>query len=171
MIFNVKIGKDLVLKNSVFHNRTALTEIIGCLCIFSFTVFIVNEYVISVAKLRICAHHLLLAIILNILKCVTLCHLTISWVVITPSNLYKLILILKGIETGHLLIENVVKIIFVTSLSVSLHNLLDFYIYVYICLYMYIYIYIYIYIQGLKKTVNDQSYGVLDRYGLTILYN
>jgi hypothetical protein len=30
-------------------------------------------------------------------------------------------------EEGHLLIENVVNIFFVTSLSVSLHNLLDFY--------------------------------------------
>ena len=45
-----------------------------------------------------------------------------------PSNLYKLSLILKDIEEGHLLIENFVNIFFVTSLSVSLHNLLDFYI-------------------------------------------
>ena len=30
-------------------------------------------------------------------------------------------------EEGHLLIENFVNIFFVTSLSVSLHNLLDFY--------------------------------------------
>ena len=36
--------------------------------------------------------------------------------------------ILKDIEEGHLLIENFVNIFFVTSLSVSLHNLLDFYI-------------------------------------------
>ena len=33
-------------------------------------------------------------------------------------------------EEGHLLIENCVNIFFVTSLSVSLHNLLDFYIYI-----------------------------------------
>jgi len=39
---------------------------------------------------------------------------------------------LKDIEEGHLLIENFVNIFFVTSLSVSLHNLLDFYIYIYI---------------------------------------
>jgi len=26
------------------------------------------------------------------------------------------------------------------------------------------------YIQRLKKPVNDQSYGVLDHYGITILY-
>jgi hypothetical protein len=32
---------------------------------------------------------------------------------------------LKDIEEGHLLIENFVNIFFVTSLSVSLHNLLD----------------------------------------------
>jgi hypothetical protein len=31
------------------------------------------------------------------------------------------------LEEGHLLIENFVDILFVTSLSVSLHNLLDFY--------------------------------------------
>ena len=41
------------------------------------------------------------------------------------SNLYIYIYIY--IEEGHLLIENVVNIFFVTSLSVSLHNLLDFY--------------------------------------------
>ena len=35
-------------------------------------------------------------------------------------------------EEGHLLIENFVNIFFVTPLSVSLHNLLDFYIYIYI---------------------------------------
>jgi hypothetical protein len=33
----------------------------------------------------------------------------------------------------------------------------------------YIYIYIYIYTTS-EKPVNDQSYGVLDRYGITILY-
>jgi hypothetical protein len=45
-------------------------------------------------------------------------------------------------EEGHLLIENVVNIFFfVTSLSVSLHNLLDLYIHT---LYIYIYIDIYI---------------------------
>ena len=35
-------------------------------------------------------------------------------------------------EEGHLLIENFVNILFVTPLSVSLHNLLDFYILLYI---------------------------------------
>ena len=35
-------------------------------------------------------------------------------------------------EEGHLLIENFVNIFFVTPLSVSLHNLLDFYIYIYV---------------------------------------
>jgi hypothetical protein len=35
-------------------------------------------------------------------------------------------------EEGHLLIENFVNIFFVLSLSVSLHNLLDFYIYIYV---------------------------------------
>jgi hypothetical protein len=48
-----------------------------------------------------------------------------------PSNLYKLSLTLIDTEEGHLLIENVVNIFFVTSLSVSLHNLLDFYRYIY----------------------------------------
>ena len=33
-------------------------------------------------------------------------------------------------EEGHLLIENFVNIFFATSLSVSLYNLLDFYIYI-----------------------------------------
>jgi hypothetical protein len=37
-----------------------------------------------------------------------------------------------NIEEGHLLIKNVVNIFFVASLSVSLHNLIDFYIYIYI---------------------------------------
>jgi hypothetical protein len=54
------------------------------LAIFSFTVFIVNEYFITVTKLRICAHHLLLTIILSILKCVTLYQVTIIL-----SYLYK----------------------------------------------------------------------------------
>ena len=49
-----------------------------------------------------------------------------------PSNLYKLSLTLIDTEEGHLLIENFVNTFFVTSLSVSLHNLLDFYIYIYI---------------------------------------
>jgi hypothetical protein len=44
VIFNVRIGKDFGLKNSVFYNRTVLTENNRFLCIFSFTVFIVNEY-------------------------------------------------------------------------------------------------------------------------------
>jgi hypothetical protein len=37
---------------------------------------------------------------------------------------------LRATEEGHLLIENCVNIFFVASLSVSLHNLLDFYIYI-----------------------------------------
>jgi hypothetical protein len=56
----VRIGKDFGLKNSVFYIRTVLTENNRFLCIFSFTVFIVNEYFTTVTKLRICAHHLLL---------------------------------------------------------------------------------------------------------------
>ena len=64
-IFNVRIGKDFGLKNSVFYIRTVLTENNMLLCIFSFTVFIVNEYFTTVTKLRICAHHLLLTIILR----------------------------------------------------------------------------------------------------------
>ena len=39
------------------------------------------------------------------------------------------------------------------------------------CTYKDIYIYIYIYIYTTsEKPINDQSYGVLDRYGITILY-
>ena len=45
----------------------------------------------------------------------------------------KLSLTLIDTEEGHLLIENFVNIFFVTSLSVSLHNLLDFYIYSQTC--------------------------------------
>ena len=84
VIFNVRIWKDFGLKNSVFYIRTVLTENNKYLCIFSFTVFIVNEYFTTVTKLRICAHHLLLTIILSILKCVTLYQVTI-----TPSYLYS----------------------------------------------------------------------------------
>ena len=40
-------------------------------------------------------------------------------------------------------------------------------LYIYIPIYIYIYIYIYI---TSEKPVNDQFYGVLDRYGITILY-
>ena len=58
VIFNVRIGKDFGLKNSVFYIRTVLTENNRFLCIFSFTVFIVNKYFTTVTKLRICAHHL-----------------------------------------------------------------------------------------------------------------
>jgi hypothetical protein len=54
VIFNVKIGKDFGLKNSVFYIRMVLTENNRFLCIFSFTVFIVNEYFTTVTKLRIC---------------------------------------------------------------------------------------------------------------------
>jgi hypothetical protein len=84
VIFNVRIGKDFGLKNSVFYTRTVLTENNRFLCIFSFTVFIVNEYFTTVTKLGICAHHLLLTIILSILKCVTLYQVTII-----PSYLYS----------------------------------------------------------------------------------
>ena len=75
--FNVRIGKDFGLKNSVFYIRTVLTENNKLLCMFSFTVFIVNEYFTTVKKLKICAHHLLLTIILSIFKCVTLYQVTI----------------------------------------------------------------------------------------------
>jgi hypothetical protein len=68
VIFNVRIGKDFGLKNSVFYIRTVLTENNRFLRIFSFTLFIVNEYFTTVTKLKICTHHLLLTIILNILK-------------------------------------------------------------------------------------------------------
>jgi hypothetical protein len=84
VILNVRIGKDFALKNSVFYIRTVLTENNRFLCIFSFTVFIVNEYLTTVTKLRICAHHLWLTIILSILKCVTLYQVTII-----PSYLYS----------------------------------------------------------------------------------
>jgi hypothetical protein len=39
VIFNVRIGKDFGLKNSVFYIRTVLTENNKFLCIFSFTVW------------------------------------------------------------------------------------------------------------------------------------
>jgi hypothetical protein len=77
VILNVRIGKDCGLKNFVFYIRTVLTESNKFLCIFSFTVFIVNEYFTTVTKLKICAHHLLLTIILSILKCITLYQVTI----------------------------------------------------------------------------------------------
>jgi hypothetical protein len=99
VIFNVRIGKDFGLKNSVFYIRTVLTENNKFLCIFSFTVFIVNEYFTTVTKLKICAHHLLLTIILSILKCVTLYQVTII-----PSYLYsqmRELKILKIFNTSH----------------------------------------------------------------------
>jgi hypothetical protein len=118
------------------------------LCIFSFTVFIVNEYFTTVTKLRICAHHLLLTIILGILKCVTLYQVTII-----PLYLYSEIRELKIFITSHFVTwlfselylyklsldfdrhwgkvicwSTILSIYsFVTPLSVSLHNLLDFY--------------------------------------------
>ena len=46
------------IKNSVFHIRTVLTESNRFLCIFSFTVIIVNEYFTTVTKFKICAQHL-----------------------------------------------------------------------------------------------------------------
>jgi hypothetical protein len=45
----------------------------------------------------------------------------------TTMIVYTTYFILKDIEEGHLMIENFVNIFFVTSVSVSLHNLLDFY--------------------------------------------
>jgi hypothetical protein len=45
----------------------------------------------------------------------------------TTMIVYTTYFILKDIEEGHLLIENFVNIFLVTSVSVSLHNLLDFY--------------------------------------------
>ena len=96
VIFNVRIGKDFRLKNSVFYNRTVLTENNRFLCIFSFTVFIVNEYFTTVTQLRTCAHHLLLTIILSILKCVTL-----SQVTIIPSYLYSEMRELKIFDMSH----------------------------------------------------------------------
>jgi hypothetical protein len=96
VIFNVRIGKDFGLKNSVFYIRTVLTENNRFLCIFSFTVFIVNEYFTTVTKLRICAHHLLLTIILSIPKCVTLYQVTII-----PSYLYSEMRELKIFNTSH----------------------------------------------------------------------
>ena len=97
VIFNVRIGKDFGLKNSVFYIRTVLTENNRFLCIFSFTVFIVNEYFTTVTKLKICAHHLLLTIILSILKCVTLYQVTII-----PSYLYSAMREFKIFNTSHL---------------------------------------------------------------------
>jgi hypothetical protein len=52
VIFNVRIGKYFGLKNSVFYIRTLLTENNRFLCIFSFTVFIVNEYFTTVTKVK-----------------------------------------------------------------------------------------------------------------------
>jgi len=68
VIFNVRIGKYIGLNNSVFYIRMVLTEHNRFLCIFSFTVFIVNECFTTVTKLKICAHHISLTIILSILK-------------------------------------------------------------------------------------------------------
>jgi hypothetical protein len=53
VIFNVMIGKYFGLKNTVFYIRTVVTENIRFLCIFSFTVLIVNEYFTTITKLRI----------------------------------------------------------------------------------------------------------------------
>ena len=92
----MRIGKDFGLKNSVFYIRTVLTENNMLLCIFSFTVFIVNEYFTTVTKLRICAHHLLLTIIRSILKCVTLYQVTII-----PSYLYSEMREFKTFYTSH----------------------------------------------------------------------
>ena len=96
VIFIIRIGKDFGLKNSVVYTRTLLTENNKFVCIFSFTVFIVNEYFTTVTKLRICVHHLLLTIILSILKCVTLYQ-----VIIIPSYLYSEMRELKMFNTSH----------------------------------------------------------------------
>ena len=96
VISNVRIGKDFGLKNSVFYIRTVLTENNRLLCIFSFTVFIFNKYFTIVTKLRICAHHLLLTIILCILKWVTLYQVTII-----PSYYYSEMRELKIFNTPH----------------------------------------------------------------------
>jgi hypothetical protein len=96
VIFNVRFGKDFGLKNSVFYIRTVITENNRFLCIFSFTVFIVNKYFTTVTKLRICAHHLLITIILSILKCVTLYQVTII-----PSYLYSEMREIKIFNTSH----------------------------------------------------------------------
>ena len=96
VISNVRIGKDFGLKNSVFYIRTVLTENNRLLCIFSFTVFIVNEYFTTVTRLRISAHHHLLTIILSILKCVTLYQVTII-----ASYLYSQMRKFKIFNTSH----------------------------------------------------------------------
>ena len=66
VIFNVRIGNDFGLKNSVFYIWTVLTENNRFLCIFSFTVFIVNEYFTTVTKFRICAYTLVLLLSIGI---------------------------------------------------------------------------------------------------------
>ena len=96
VMFNVRIGKDFGLKNSVLYIRTVLTENNRFLCIFSFTMFIINEYFTTVTKSRICTHHLLLTIILNILKCVALYQ-----VIIIPSYLYSEMREFKIFNTSH----------------------------------------------------------------------
>jgi hypothetical protein len=96
VIFNVRIGKDFGLKNSLFYIRTVLTENNRFLCIFSFRVFIVNKYFTTVTKLRISAHHLLLMIILTIPKRVTLFQVTII-----PSYLYSEMREFKIFNTSH----------------------------------------------------------------------
>ena len=96
VIFNVRIGKHFGLKNTVFYIRTVLTKNNRFVCIFSFTVFIVNDYFTTFTKLMICAHHLLITIILNILKYVTLYQVTII-----PSYLYSEMKELKIFNTSH----------------------------------------------------------------------
>ena len=96
VIFNMNIGKDFGLKNSVFYIWTVLTENNRLFCIFPFTVFMVNEYFTTVTKLRIYAHHLLLTIILSILKSVTLYQVTII-----PSFLYSEMREFKIFNTSH----------------------------------------------------------------------
>jgi hypothetical protein len=59
-----------------------------------------------------------------------ICNIFIGIVAQSSRLLFILSLTLMDNEEGHLLIENCVNIFFVTSLSVSLHNLLDFYIYI-----------------------------------------
>ena len=136
------------------------------LCIFSFTVFIVNEYFTTVKKLKICAYHILLTNILSIPKCVTLyqvtiipsylysemrelkilkdsqyvtlCHMTIQRVVIKSSNLYKLSLTLIDTEEGHLvsLTSKIMSIYFVQHLYRYRCTIFQISIYIYIYIYV-----------------------------------
>ena len=84
VIFNVRIGKDFGLKNSVFYIRTVLTENNRCLCIFSFGVFIVNEYFTTVKVKDLCSPPFINDYPYHSQICVTLYQVTII-----PSYLYS----------------------------------------------------------------------------------